>query len=88
MRVEDTMTKLIRIVVAGLSLCGALALAPSGVAQARENDRPVAGHVERNPRGEHGREARRDHDRRGEHARGHEGRGRFEHGGARHPGCR
>ena len=48
------MNKLIRLVVWGLSLCGALAVLP-GVAEAREPGRPVPGHVEPRRGGEHGR---------------------------------
>jgi hypothetical protein len=64
------MTKLIRIFVAGLSLCGALAVLPQ-VAEAREPERPVPGHVVR----DRGHEVRR-HDARwhGEH------RGEWRHG--------
>jgi hypothetical protein len=90
MRVEDTMTKLIRIIVAGLSLCGAVAVLP-GVAEARENDRPAPAHVEHDRRGEHGRPGERGHgehvrpgerghEGRWDHARWHDARGRFEHG--------
>jgi hypothetical protein len=92
MRVEDTMTKLIRIVVAGLSLCGAVAVLP-GVAEARENDRAVPAHVDHGGRGVHGRwhdgrgEHGRRHDGRGEHGRRHDGRGRFERGEGGRRGC-
>jgi hypothetical protein len=38
------MNKVIRILVGGLALCGVLAVLP-GVAEAREANRPAAGHV-------------------------------------------
>jgi hypothetical protein len=84
MRVEDDMNKVIRILVGGLALCGVLAVLP-GVAEAREANRPAAGHVERG----RGHEVGRDHGRRDEHGRWrdeggrwHDGRGRWEHRGA------
>jgi hypothetical protein len=46
------MSKFIRLVVSGLSLCGALAVLP-GIAEARESGRPVAGHVVRGGGYEH-----------------------------------
>jgi hypothetical protein len=66
------MTKLIRIAIGCLALCGTLAVLP-GVAEAREQGRPAAAHVDRD----------RGHDRdRGDRDRGRFGRdhGRFERG--------
>ena len=86
------MNKVIRILVGGLALCGVLAVLP-GVAEAREANRPAAGHVERDRGHERGHEAGREHGRRDEHGRWrdeggrwHDGRGRGEHRGARRPG--
>lgn len=66
------MNKFIRLVVSGLSLCGALAVLP-GIAEAREPGRAVPGHVVPARGYEHA------HGRGGERgwARDH---GRFEHG--------
>jgi len=80
------MNKVIRILVGGLALCGVLAVLP-GVAEAREANRPAAGHVERERGHERGREYGREHGGRGEHGRWHEGRGRWEHRGAGRPAC-
>jgi hypothetical protein len=52
--VEEAMNKVIRLVVSGLSLCGALAVLP-GIAEARDHDR---GHERGGERGwgrDHGR---------------------------------
>jgi hypothetical protein len=52
--VEEAMNKFIRLVVSGLTLCGALAVVP-GIAEAREVGRSAPAHVERGPaRGYHG----------------------------------
>ncbi len=82
------MNQVIRIAIAALSLCGALAVLP-GVAEAREANRPAAGHVER----DRGREGAREHGPRWEHGRRqdergrwHDGRGRWDRDGARRPG--
>jgi len=80
------MNKVIRILVGGLALCGVLAVLP-GVAEAREANRPAAGHVERDRGHERGHEVGREHGRRDERGWRHDGRGRWEHGGARRPGC-
>jgi hypothetical protein len=80
--VEDIMNQVIRFAVAALSLCGVLAVLP-GVAEARENNRPAAAHVERG----RGREAGREHGRRFEGGRWHDGRGRDGRGWERRPGC-
>ena len=80
------MNKVIRILVGGLALCGVLAVLP-GVAEAREANRPAAGHVERDRGHERGHEGGREHGGRGEHGRWHDGRGRWEHRGAGRPGC-
>jgi hypothetical protein len=85
MRVEAEMNKVIRILVGGLALCGVLAVLP-GVAEAREANRPAAGHVERGRGHEGGREVGREHGRRGERGWRHDGRGRWEHGVWR-PAC-
>jgi hypothetical protein len=92
MRVEDDMNQVIRIAIAALSLCGALAVLP-GVAEAREANRPAAGHVERDRGHDRGRDGAREHGQRGEHGRWHDergrwhdGRGRWDRDGARRPG--
>jgi hypothetical protein len=86
MRVEDAMNQVIRFAIGALSLCGALAVLP-GVAQAQEPHRAVAGHVERGHErgwgGEHGHGRREP----GHERAWRDGRGRWEHGGARRPGC-
>ena len=76
------MNKVIRIVVAGLSLCGVLAVLP-GVAEAREPERPAAVHPER----ERGHEGFRGHEGRWDHRRGHDGRGWRDARGVWHRGC-
>jgi hypothetical protein len=61
------MNKLIRIAAVTLSMCGALAAVP-GIAQAREGERPVPGHVEPGHAGRGGQEHRNERART-EHAR-------------------
>jgi hypothetical protein len=57
------MTKLIRIAIGCLALCGTLAVLP-GVAEAREQGRPAAAHVDRDRGHDRGRFDRdRDHRR-------------------------